>query len=117
MGHSGFGVNVDLLHLYRSGGKVADLEASSDLIHFAQLADGPLVCPDDPDFEAGRNRTAIGAGELPVRAFLNALPRSVPLSLEVPRDVDIEAGIPKNERANIAIAAFKDGVHSELTLC
>lgn len=107
VGRSDLHVNVDLLHLYRSGGSVADLAKDAGLIGFAQLADGPLETPQDKDFEAGRNRTAVGAGALPVEAFLRALPKGITLSLEVPIDADIEAGISKSERAQVAIKAFK----------
>lgn len=110
VGYSDLGINVDLLHLYRSGGRVAELEQARDLIRFAQLADAPLASPDDPDFEAAQGRMAISDGELPVSAFLQTLPREIPLSLEVPRDADIEAGMSKADRAALAIAPFKRAV-------
>lgn len=110
IGRSDLGVNLDLLHLYRSGGSVADLVDAGDVIGFAQLADGALAAPQDPDFEAGRNRMGVGEGELPVEAFLNALPGGVRLSLEVPRDADIEAGKSKSERVAVAVSAFKQAL-------
>lgn len=112
VGRQGLGVNVDLLHLYRSGGSVAELSGAEGVIRFAQLADGLLTSPEDPDFEAGRNRTIVGGGELPVEAFLKALPQGVPLSLEVPRDAEIDAGLSKVERAARAVKTFRQAVNT-----
>lgn len=77
------GINADILHLYRSGGTIEEVAAARDLIHFAQLADGPLSPPDDPVFEAAEARMELGQGEFELSAFVEALP-PVKVSVEIP---------------------------------
>ena len=101
------GVNVDLLHLMRSGGSPADLaRAPAGSVLFAQLADGPIVAPDDPAVEASSRRLLPGEGEFDCAGFVRALPADCPLAIEAPRDADVPH-IPAATRAERAVAAMR----------
>ena len=79
------GINVDLLHLMRSGGRVADLAAVAPAIGFAQIADGPLrVAAEEMAHEASAQRLLAGEGEFDVAGFVAALPDDCPVSVEIP---------------------------------
>ena len=78
---------VDLLHLHRAGGSAEMLAAVPDgLLGSVQLCDGPRVSPPLAELanEARENRLFPGEGELPLLAMLDALPRNIPVGVEVP---------------------------------
>jgi sugar phosphate isomerase/epimerase len=78
---------VDALHLARSGGTVASVEALDPaLIGSVQFCDAPLAPPPPTGIidEARGNRLLPGEGELPLRELIAVLPKEVPLSAEVP---------------------------------
>lgn len=78
---------LDALHLFRSGGSVAEVAAVDvGLIGSLQLCDAPLVSPPPSGIidEARGARLLPGEGELPLQELLAALPGDVPLSAEVP---------------------------------
>lgn len=106
----GVGLNIDLLHLVRSGGRVEDLETIDPrLIRYAQFADGPVDClPDQRDFEAASQRMLAGHGALDLEGFARRLPAHASLSVEIPRDDAISAGVSDIERARQAL----DGVQA-----
>jgi sugar phosphate isomerase/epimerase len=80
---------VDPLHLARSGGSPADVKAlDPKYFPYAQISDGVLE-PGEPNpalfgkLGLGRRKMP-GEGTLPLRELLAALPRDVPLSVELP---------------------------------
>jgi sugar phosphate isomerase/epimerase len=77
---------VDAMHFFRSGGTLTELAAlDPDLIGYAQLCDAPLVSQGGTYMdEAMFARIAPGAGELPLREFVAALPAGLDIGLEVP---------------------------------
>lgn len=83
-------VLVDALHLFRSGGQVADIQAADpELIGALQLCDAPLVGPDPNDTpailaEARAGRLPPLEGGLPLLDLVRAVPAHTPVSLEVP---------------------------------
>ena len=99
------GINVDLLHLVRSGGSPRDLHAiEPEEIFYAQVCDGPIwLTPAEAQSEASSNRLLPGAGEFDIAGFLDVLPEACPVSLEIPRSdpADLE------ERARQAITAYE----------
>jgi sugar phosphate isomerase/epimerase len=104
-----FRVLVDAMHFFRSGGDAAALAAlDPDLIGYAQLCDAPLVATE-PDYmrEATFERRAPGAGELPLAAFVAALPDHVVISLEVPMLAAAEAGVSPLDRLRPAVEAAR----------
>jgi sugar phosphate isomerase/epimerase len=80
------GLNVDILHLVRNGGKPGDLAAVDPaLIRYAQICDGPLEQPLDAQGDEGVfNRNFPGEGEFPLVDFVRNLPRDAVLSIEAP---------------------------------
>jgi sugar phosphate isomerase/epimerase len=99
------GINVDILHLMRSGGAAADLAAiPPEYISYAQLSDGPAHCAADLRArEASEERMLPGQGEFDLQAFINALPKACPLSIEVPHMSDLACGV--SPQARVAAAA------------
>lgn len=84
------GINVDLLHLMRSGGTIRELAAvPADFVLYGQVADGPAQAPADPEREASSARLLCGEGDFDVAAFVKALPVDCPVSIEIPRDAAI----------------------------
>jgi sugar phosphate isomerase/epimerase len=80
-------VMIDALHLFRSGGTVADLAAApAHALAVCQLCDAPLA-PPAPELlavEAREQRLLCGRGELPLGSLLEALPGGALLVAEVP---------------------------------
>jgi len=83
-------VLIDALHLFRSGGQVAEvLAADPELIGALQLCDALLPGPDVNDTpailaEARAGRLPPMEGMLPLVALIQAVPPSTPVSVEVP---------------------------------
>ena len=106
------GINVDLLHLMRSGGSIAELAAApADLIHYGQLCDGPSSLDQTGwDFEASSQRLLPGEGSFDVDGFYRALPADCLMSVELPQDDAIRSGLPRRERAMRAVQAVRDAL-------
>jgi sugar phosphate isomerase/epimerase len=86
-GKSNGAILVDTLHFVRSGGTVAELTALDPaLIGSVQLCDAPLTRLPELSIidEARSDRLPPGKGELPLIEILGALPKAVPLAVEVP---------------------------------
>ncbi|PYB78415.1 xylose isomerase [Pseudomonas sp. LB-090624] len=105
------GVLVDALHLFRSGGQVADIAAVDPrLLRAVQLCDAPLRAPADSLIipEAREGRLLPGQGQLPLAQLLAALPEDLCISVEVPG-----AGVHAEQRlqaaAQVTQAWLRDG--------
>lgn len=111
------GVNVDLLHLIRSGGEPAQLgEVPPGSILYAQFCDGERTQPQDRwAWEASSQRLLPGEGAFPVGEFARTLPPGVPCSVEVPQESGIDAGIPVLLRASRALEATRRAIEPEVT--
>jgi sugar phosphate isomerase/epimerase len=102
------GLLVDALHLDRSGGKPADLNRLEPRqVVFAQLCDaarlnGPMS-RDDLLKEARFSRLPLGAGELPLVAFMRSLPVDVEVEYEV-----VTRREPQEPLASVAQRARSD---------
>jgi sugar phosphate isomerase/epimerase len=94
IGRSDVKLVIDAMHLFRSGGTVAELAAlDPGEIGHVQICDVPLAPPHgDYMKEACFNRLAPGSGELPLADFLAALPRDIPIGLETPQLAALETG-------------------------
>lgn len=103
------GVNVDLLHLMRSGGACAELAAApAGTILYGQLADGPASRPrDEWEHEASTDRRLAGEGAFDLAAFVRALPAGCGMSVEIPRDAAVRAGVPRSQRVHLAVAGVR----------
>ncbi|WP_232332736.1 sugar phosphate isomerase/epimerase family protein [Novosphingobium aquimarinum] len=101
------GINVDLLHLYRSGGDIAQLAATSpEHILYAQYCDAPLQRDAAQHaYEASSDRMLAGDGALDLRGFSQALPPNCLASIELPRDAAIDRGLSQQDRARAALSS------------
>lgn len=101
------GINVDILHVLRSGGAIADILAiPPKYIAYAQLSDGSAHCaPDLLEREASEERMLPGQGDFDLQAFLGALPIECRISVEVPRFSDLARGVSLQARAAAAARA------------
>lgn len=93
-------VLLDAMHVFRSGASVSDI-ANLDpaVIGYVQLCDVPLsAAPEDYADEARFERLPPGEGELPLQAFVDALPTDVFVGLELPMRSRAEAGLGAIER-------------------
>jgi sugar phosphate isomerase/epimerase len=103
-GRENAAVLVDLLHLSRAGGDVAELLGPEGRrVGYVQICDGPAVGPTTAEAlrdEARHHRLLPGQGELPVAAFLAAA-GTVPVSVEVQSD-ELAARCSAAERARAA---------------
>lgn len=81
------GINVDLLHLMRSHGSIAELASVPEgYVLYGQVADGPAHAPDNAELEASCERLLCGEGDFDVAGFVHALPAGCPVSVEIPRN-------------------------------
>jgi sugar phosphate isomerase/epimerase len=107
-GQPNAGVLIDSLHLDRSGGTPADIQAvESNLIHFAQLCDAPAIRPSSPEElrqEAISGRLYPGEGSLPLLEFIDALPNDLEIECEFPNASLVD--IPIAEKARLARGAL-----------
>lgn len=108
VGRPDFRLVIDTMHVARSGGAPAELAAVDPaLISYGQLCDVPLR----PRFESYRDevyeRMCPGAGELPLRDFLRALPRGLPIGLEIPMRAAAAAGVGPYERLKPCVDAAR----------
>jgi len=106
------GVNVDYLHLVRSGGSLAELRAApAGAIVYGQFSDAPADCPPDArEREASHQRLYPGEGALDVAGFAASLPIGVRTSVEAPRDDLIEANVGALERARRALDSTRRAI-------
>ncbi len=86
VGRQDFRVMIDAMHFFRSGGTIAQLAAVDPAtIGYVQLCDAPLAAAHAEYMtEAMTDRCLPGEGELPLAAFVGALPKDVPIGLEIP---------------------------------
>jgi len=78
---------VDVLHLFRSGGTAEMLRAvPAGALGSVQLCDAMQRDPTDAGIvaEAREGRLFPGEGELPLSAYMDALPRDIAVGVEVP---------------------------------
>jgi sugar phosphate isomerase/epimerase len=93
VGQSNTRLLIDVMHLVRTGSVPGDLaQYSQDTFGYAQVSDAPLM-GDGRDYylEASFERKVPGEGELPLLEILAALPRDIPVGLEVPMQRDLTA--------------------------
>lgn len=110
IGHIGKGkarLLLDTMHLFRSGGTVAQVAAlDPDLIGYVQLSDSRMAPWDETYMQTAMfARDVPGEGELPLRELIAALPKDVTISLEVPRLEALRSGPPRNHAARCVAAA------------
>jgi sugar phosphate isomerase/epimerase len=102
---------IDPLHLARSGGSPADVKALPvKYFPYAQISDGVLE-PGEPNpalfgkLGMGQRKMP-GEGTLPLRALLAALPKDVPLSVELPHALG-PAGTSASDWAKMTLQSVR----------
>lgn len=103
-------VLVDPFHLSRSRSHIEDVaRLPRGRLHFMQFCDVPAALPPTMDAilaEARAERRFPGEGELDLLALLRAVPRDLPLSLEVPTHT-LAKTVGAVERAKRALAGTR----------
>lgn len=103
-GRDNVGLVVDALHLWRSGGGVADVRAADPARLFAvQLCDAPLTPSDDLKAEMRGGRLLPGAGGFDLAGLLAAMPADAEVEAELPN-----ASVPLAARAEWAYRGTAD---------
>lgn len=104
-----FGIVIDAMHLFRSGGSAADVaQLDAAEIGYVQLCDVPETSSfssyaDEARFE----RLPPGKGELPLKELLQILPPDMSLGLEIPMRSEAERGVSIVERLGPAVDAAR----------
>jgi sugar phosphate isomerase/epimerase len=106
---SGARLQFDSLHLFRAGFSAVDLMAlDPSIVGRAQLSDGPADMPVERQFgEALGERLVPGNGQLPLTAFVRALPAGTVIGIEVPMESLKEQGIGPAERVTRAVTGSR----------
>lgn len=86
-------VLIDTMHFFRSGGTVRQIaELDPPLIGHVKISDAPRKSTGDYRQESMTGRMIPGEGDLPLREFVDALPRGKVLGLEVPLIAAAQSG-------------------------
>jgi sugar phosphate isomerase/epimerase len=109
-GHANAGLLIDPFHLSRSRSHIADIATiPPSRLHFMQFCDVPAAIPPTMDAilaEARAERLFPGEGGVDLLGLLRAVPRDLPLSLEVPTHT-LARSVAATERARRALAATR----------
>jgi sugar phosphate isomerase/epimerase len=107
-GRDNAGLLIDPFHLSRSRSKIADLApVPPSWLHFMQFCDVPAAVPPTMDeilAEARAERLLPGDGGVDLVGLLRAVPRNLPLSVEIPMD-GLARTVGATERARRALRA------------
>jgi sugar phosphate isomerase/epimerase len=105
VGRSSLSVGVDCLHLIRSGGTVEDLGKLDDrYFGYAQICDGHGLHRSADYMVEARDRGLPGAGDFPLAAIIAALPKTLPLEVEVPSAERRAASVSALDHARDVVA-------------
>jgi sugar phosphate isomerase/epimerase len=109
-GRNNAGLLIDPFHFSRSRSRIEDIATiPPSRFHFMQFCDVPAAIPPTMDAilaEARGERLFPGEGGVDLVGLLRALPRDIPLSLEVPT-LTLAKTVGATERARRALAATK----------
>lgn len=109
-GRANGGVLIDAFHLSRSGSRVEQIAALPPArLRYLQLCDVPAAIPPTLDAilaEARAERRFPGDGGLDLAGLLRAVPRHLPLSLEIPNQA-LARSLAATERARRALLATR----------
>jgi sugar phosphate isomerase/epimerase len=109
-GRDNAGILIDSFHFSRSRSRIEDIATvPPSRFHFMQLCDVPAAIPPTMEAilaEARGERLFPGEGGVDLVGLLRALPRDIPLSLEVPT-LTLAKTVDATERARRVLAATK----------
>ena len=104
------GVLLDPLHFDRSGGSIADIEATPvAMLHYWQICDGPAERPSTVEgllHTARAERLFPGEGGIDLVPIVRAMPADLTISIEVPT-VELARTVGADERVRRAVAATR----------
>jgi len=104
------GIAVDALHFDRSGGRAADLDGLPPRwFRYVQLCDAPATWSAERDallHAATHERLFPGEGAIDLVGLLRALPRGIPVALEIPT-ATLARTMPAADRLRSAVAATR----------
>jgi sugar phosphate isomerase/epimerase len=101
------GINLDVLHLYRSGDRPMSVVPFIDKVRYLQLCDGPLeIAAESRRAEASMQRLLPGHGAFDLHELIGLL-NGVPASLEIPDAAAKAAGLGPIDRARAARTAAR----------
>jgi len=104
------GIVIDPIHFDRSRERLADAACiPRKWLHYLQLCDAPAERPADAaglQFQARYERMTPGEGGLNLRGLLRALPRDLPIGIEVPMAA-LARSVGAEERARRLLAATR----------
>lgn len=108
-GNERSGLVVDILHVYRTGGSVADIgKIETRFLRYGQICDGPLkLAPDKRGEESRLQRAVPGEGEFAIAEFIRALPEGIPLGIDVPLADRAAQGMSPLDRARLCVEATR----------
>lgn len=109
VGRPEFQLLIDTMHLVRSGAGAEEVRAlDPTTIGYAQLSDNPVIdSMEDYIVAATFERMIPGTGTLPLADIVDALPREIPIGLEVPMRSLAEAGVGPLERLRPCVRAAR----------
>ena len=108
VGAANFGIGLDVLHLIRSGGTPADVAALDPrYIAAVQICDAKGAHASEDYMADVHNREVPGQGDLPIRQFLQAVPASFPVEVEVPAAHRRAAGVTAAEHIRDVVTAAR----------
>ena len=110
VGRPSIGIAVDALHFDRSRGLASDLAGlPRSWFRYLQLCDARAQRSAERDallHEATQERLFPGEGAIDLTGLLRALPRGIPVALEIPR-ARLALTMPAAERLRVAVAATR----------
>ena len=110
IGRDNAGVLIDVFHLSRSRSRIEDIASiPPSRLHFMQFCDVPAAIPPTIEAvlaEARTERLFPGEGGFDLLGLLRAVPRDIPLSVEVPM-LTLARSLGATERARRALAATR----------
>jgi sugar phosphate isomerase/epimerase len=106
-GRRNAGVLIDPIHFDRADNRLDDIrEVPRARFRYMQICDAPAARPRDLEtllHQARAERLMPGDGELDLRGLLRAMPRDIPVSLEIPMKT-LAQTVPAVERARRMLA-------------
>lgn len=109
-GRPNCGVLIDAIHFDRAGSRIDDIAGvPRQWLRYVQLCDAPAERPADTAgllFQARAERLFPGEGGLDLANLVRALPREIPISLEIPT-AKLAATVPAAERARRMLASTR----------
>jgi sugar phosphate isomerase/epimerase len=108
VGQSNFGIAIDALHFDRSGSRLDDVvRIPRHWLRYVQLCDAPGRWSSDRDallHAATKERLFPGDGAIDLAGLLRALPRGIPVALEIPMET-LTRTLPASARLQRAVRA------------